>query len=229
MVYESGEVSTLGGVNYGLSVNPEEIRTADALSLVLNLSQVGQHRPHHLADILDHHFISCNRLKRKQTPVMNGRFGKFQLFFAELKKKTTYTSVKIQTGLRFLYLELVELEEVGVGVHAEGIEQSALVAAGLPADVLHLGRLGQHVRVHHRLDRLHLLATKVVFCAQLLNTVNFIKALSAGAATFVQPVLLSAPLLGSARSQIHICQCAAVKEKWLIIMTTTNSKFLIII
>jgi hypothetical protein len=86
VVYESGQVSALGGVNYGFGVYPEEIRAADALGLVLDLSQVGQHRPHHLADVLNHHLVGRNRLKRKQTPVVYGRFGEFQLFFAELKQ-----------------------------------------------------------------------------------------------------------------------------------------------
>jgi hypothetical protein len=89
VIYESGQVSALGGVNYGLGVYPEEIRTANALGLVLDLSQVSQHGPHHLTNVLDHHLVGRNRLKRKQTPVVNGRFGKFQLFLAELKQNHT--------------------------------------------------------------------------------------------------------------------------------------------
>lgn len=85
MIDESGQVSTLGCVYYGLGVYPEEVRTADALGLVLALPQVGHHRPHHLADVLYHHLVCCDRLQRKQTPVVNGRFGEFQLFLAELK------------------------------------------------------------------------------------------------------------------------------------------------
>jgi hypothetical protein len=89
-----------------------------------------------------------------------------------------------------LYLELVDLEEDGIGVHAEGVEQAALVAAGFSADVLHLGCLEQHVRMHNQLGRFDLLAARVELGAQLLHPVDLVQAFGAGAAALVQSKLL---------------------------------------
>lgn len=117
MIDESREISALGRVYYGVYVDSEQIRTSDAGRLVIHLPNVGDYRPHHLPNIFNHHFVGGNRLHGEKTPIVNARFGELQLFLSEL--------------------QLVEFEQVGIGVSSESREQSPLVRSSFPREALH--------------------------------------------------------------------------------------------
>ena len=88
MVDEAGQVATLGGVNDVLAVNPEEVGATNAHRLVVLLPHVGHGVADHLPHVLDHHLLGRDRLQRKQPPVVNTRFGEFQVLLSELCEET---------------------------------------------------------------------------------------------------------------------------------------------
>lgn len=117
MVYKSGKIATLRRIYDVLEIDSEQVWTANASGLILQLPDIGDAMPDHLSNILNYlnqnnvkcldifssdiyyHFICRDRLHSKQTPVMNGRLGEFELFFPEL--------------------ELVELEQIRIQIAAK--------------------------------------------------------------------------------------------------------------
>lgn len=112
MIDEPRQIPALRRVNNSLQIDPEEVRAADARRLVLGLPKVGHARPDHLADVLDDHLVGGDRFHREQSPVVDGGLGELQVFPAEL--------------------ELVEFQQVRVGVDAERRQETSLVRSGLP-------------------------------------------------------------------------------------------------
>lgn len=112
VVDEPREVAALGRVDDGLQVDPEEVRAADAGRLVLGLPEVGHARPDHLPDVLDDHLVRRDRLHGEEAPVVDAGLGELEVFPPEF--------------------QLVELQQVRVGVRPECRQEPALVRAGLP-------------------------------------------------------------------------------------------------
>jgi len=71
MIDEPGEISTLRGVDDVDQVNSEEIGTPNSLFLVLLFPNVSQIRTNRLTHVLNDHFISCDRLSREKSPVVD--------------------------------------------------------------------------------------------------------------------------------------------------------------
>jgi len=73
MVDEARNATTLGGVDYSVFVNPEEIAASDAALQVLSFPHVGHLLSDFLTHILNNHVVGSNVFHCIQSPVMNGR------------------------------------------------------------------------------------------------------------------------------------------------------------
>lgn len=87
MIDEAGKVAKLGGVYDGVVVHPEHVGAANAGVLVVLLPQVSDGLPDGLTHILNHHLVGGYGLQGKQTPVVDARLGKPQLFLTELRRE----------------------------------------------------------------------------------------------------------------------------------------------
>lgn len=90
MVDESCEVTALSCIDNVFKVYSEQIATANTLCLITALPLVRYQLSHVLAHVLHYHLISWNILKSKQTPVVNCRLSKTQLFVTSLKEECVF-------------------------------------------------------------------------------------------------------------------------------------------
>ena len=87
MVDKPSQVASLGSVNDGIGVNPEQVAASDTQLLVARLALVGQALPDGLADILDDHLVCRDRLHGVQTPAVNSTLKELQFLLTELKRE----------------------------------------------------------------------------------------------------------------------------------------------
>ena len=85
MVDEARQISSLGGVNDRISIDPEEVAAPDAKLLVPSLPLVGGALPDGLPDVLDDHLIGRDGLHGVQTPAVDTALQELQLLLTELK------------------------------------------------------------------------------------------------------------------------------------------------
>lgn len=101
MVDEPGKVPKLGGVHDVVQVDPEEVRAADALLLVVLLPHVGEDGADGVPHVLDDHLVGPDVLQREQSPVVDSRLSEGHLLSPELKGKWKSQSMPIAQVLKF--------------------------------------------------------------------------------------------------------------------------------
>lgn len=84
MVDETSQVAVASSINDGITVNTEQVATANANSLVTLLTEISDRLTHDLTYIFYDHLSLGNRLQRKQTPVMDAALCKLELLLTEL-------------------------------------------------------------------------------------------------------------------------------------------------
>lgn len=87
VIYKSSKISTLCSINNRLQINTKQIRTPNPFLFVFFFPKIGEKWSNHLTNVFDNHFIGCDRFHSKQTPVVNIRLRKFELFLSKLLRK----------------------------------------------------------------------------------------------------------------------------------------------